>query len=73
MTENFKYFLDSNVWLYALTDQDEEHKQKAENLIEKIGEHICLSTQVINEVCLNLKRKASFDETQISYLISSFI
>ena len=72
MTENFKSFLDSNVWIYALTDQDEERKEKAENLIEKNKERICFSTQVINEVCLNLKRKSSVSEAEISTLISSF-
>lgn len=70
MTENSKCFPDSNVWLYALTNQDEKRKHRAENLIEKIKKRICLSTQVINEVCLNLKRKSSFDETEISRLIS---
>ncbi len=72
MTESCKFFPDSNVWLYALTDQNEERKRKAEDLIERFHERICLSTQVINEVCLNLKRKASFDERQISNLILSF-
>ena len=72
MTENFKCFLDSNVWLYALSDQEEKRKEKAENLIEKNKKQICLSTQVINEVCLNLKRKSSFDEAEISRLIFSF-
>ena len=72
MTENFKSFPDSNVWLYALTDQDEKRKHQAEDLIEENKERICLSTQVINEVCLNLKKKASFDEAEISRLISSF-
>lgn len=71
-TENYKCFSDSNVWLYIFTDQDEKRKKKAENLIETIRGRICLSTQVINEVCLNLKRKSSFDETEISRLILSF-
>lgn len=72
MTGNFKSFPDSNVWLYALTNQDEKRKKQAEDLIEENKERICLSTQVINEVCLNLKKKASFDEVGISRLISSF-
>ncbi len=72
MTGNFKVFPDSNVWLYVLTDQDEDRKQKAEGLVEENKERICISTQVINEVCLNLKRKASFGEAEISRLISSF-
>ena len=72
MTENSKCFLDSNIWLYALSNQDENRKRKAENLIEKIKNRICLSIQVVNEVCLNLKRKSSFDEVEITRLISSF-
>ncbi len=72
MTENSRSFPDSNVWLYALTNQDEKRKKQAEDLIEENRERICLSTQVINEVCLNLKIKASFDEAEISRLISSF-
>ena len=72
MTENSKSFPDSNVWLYAFSDQDEVRRRQAENLIEENKRQICLSTQVINEVCLNLKRKSSFDEAEISYLISSF-
>ncbi len=72
MTGNFKVFPDSNIWLYALTNQDEDRKQKAEDLVEENEERICISTQVINEVCLNLKRKASFGEAEISRLISSF-
>ena len=72
MTENFKSFLDSNVWLYALTEQDETHKEKAADLIEKHKERICFSTQVINEVCLNLKRKSAFNEQDVSLLIESF-
>ena len=72
MIENSKVFPDSNVWLYALTNQDEKRGQQAEDLIEEIKDRICLSTQVIDEVCLNLKKKASFDETEISRLISSF-
>ena len=57
MTGNSKSFPDSNVWLYAFSDQDEERKRQAENL---------------NEVCLNLKRKSFFDEAEVRYLISSF-
>ena len=72
MTENFKSFLDSNVWLYALTEQDETRKEKAADLIEKHKERICFSTQVINEVCLNLKRKSAFNEQDVSLLIESF-
>lgn len=69
MTEP-KKFADTNVWFYAFTEQDKETKQKAENLVERHKKNICLSTQVINELCTNLIRKASFDEAGIKQLIS---
>ncbi|HXG83882.1 MAG TPA: PIN domain-containing protein [Pyrinomonadaceae bacterium] len=72
MTGNFKAFIDSNVWLYALTDENDERNGQAEKLIKAIAESVCVSAQVINEVCLNLKRKASADEAEINRLIRSF-
>ncbi len=42
MTGNSKSSPDSNVWLYAFSDQDEERKRQAENL---------------NEVCLKFEKK----------------
>jgi predicted nucleic acid-binding protein len=41
-------------------------------LVEENEKRISISTQVINEVCLNLKRKSSFSEAEISRLIHSF-
>lgn len=72
MTGNFKAFVDSNVWLYALTDENDERGGQAEELIESISESISVSTQVINEVCLNLKKKAAAGEAEINRLIRSF-
>ncbi len=69
MTEP-KQFADTNVWFYAFTEQNKELKRKAEDLIERHKKSICLSTQVVNELCTNLIRKASFDEAGIKQLIS---
>lgn len=46
------YFLDSNIWLYALATNQDERKQKiAAQLIQTPS--VVISTQVINEVCIN--------------------
>lgn len=70
------YFLDSNVWLYALLHKkdpnatDEKKRQIAIALID--SPEVVVSTQVINEVCSNLIKKAGFKEDQIKPLIQSF-
>jgi len=50
-------FLDSNVWLYALTPPGtmKAKKDSAMELIRQGG--VLTSLQVINEVCVNLKLK----------------
>jgi predicted nucleic acid-binding protein len=70
-------FLDSNIWLYYLLEnqavaiQERERKRGiAKILID--SSNIVVSTQVINEVCANALRKAAFTEAQIQLLIQSF-
>jgi predicted nucleic acid-binding protein len=72
MTGKSRVFIDSNIWLYALSDENDEKRSISEELIERSEDSVCLSTQVINEVCANLRRKSSAKESEISYLISSF-
>jgi predicted nucleic acid-binding protein len=63
-------FLDTNIWLYAfITGQDPTKTQKAKHLLATAQE-IVLSTQVINEMCVNLLRKAVFTEREIRELIA---
>lgn len=63
--------LDSNIWLYAFVEQGEPQKQAAaKQLLEQPA--AVVSTQIINEVCFNLLRKADFTEEQIRRLIYSF-
>ncbi len=65
-------FLDSNVWLYAfITGQDPHKTTKALHLINSLST-IFVSTQVINEVCVNLLRKQSIPETEIRDFIDDF-
>jgi predicted nucleic acid-binding protein len=73
MTGSFEpfCFLDSNIWIYALADNQELGKHDvACKLVDSEG--VVVSTQVINEVCVNLIKKSAFSETQIQALIRSF-
>jgi predicted nucleic acid-binding protein len=64
-------FIDSNVWLYGFILGEETNKSEiARTLIETHDPVV--STQVINEVCVNLIRRANFNEAEISQLIQSF-
>ncbi len=64
-------FIDSNIWLYALIDAGDSHRrQRAVSLIE--SDNLVVTTQVINEVCVNLIRKAGMAESAVPGLIESF-
>ncbi|MBD2232567.1 PIN domain-containing protein [Phormidium tenue] len=70
------YFLDSNIWLYALlknrqpTPEDFHKAQVSNDLIDAPG--VVISIQVVNEVCVNLTKKARFNESQVQSLIQDF-
>lgn len=64
-------FLDTNVWLYALIRSGEPLKTEiARQLIQ--SETIVTSSQVINEICVNLLKKTDLREDNISRIITSF-
>lgn len=69
--DEITYFLDSNIWLYALIQSQNINKHAIANQVVRAN-RIFISTQVINEVCINLIRKASFSEEQIYALITAF-
>jgi predicted nucleic acid-binding protein len=76
MTES-PCLIDSNVWLYSLmTDpkatalEDIRKYSLATQLIGSVD--LIVSTQVINEVCSVLVRKAAFTEIQIKQIIQEF-
>jgi predicted nucleic acid-binding protein len=70
--ESQPFFIDSNIWLYRFivncSDPSAIPKQQiATNITNQ--EKLLISTQVVNEVCSNLIRKARFDNSQIQNLL----
>lgn len=63
------YFVDSNIWLYAFMDATTPKHAMADALLTQSG--IVLSTQVVNEVCSNLIRKAGYTETEIQQTLQN--
>jgi predicted nucleic acid-binding protein len=65
-------FIDSNIWLYRFIinprDANAIPKQKIATTITNYQNSL-ISTQVVNEVCSNLIRKAGFNNTQIQLLL----
>jgi len=71
MPENNACFVDTNVWLYSLIEgQDKAKSETARSLI--LQSVPVVSTQVINEICVNLLKKTDISEERISQLIESF-
>lgn len=68
-----KVFIDSNIWLYALIESDEsiDKHHEAKQCIAS-AENIVISTQVVNEVCVNLLRKGKKDMAYIAQFIFDF-
>lgn len=64
-------FIDSNIWLYAFIESQAPDKSITARSVIKNND-VVISTQVINEVCVNLIRKAMFPEEQIQALIDGF-
>ncbi|MDO8446393.1 MAG: PIN domain-containing protein [Deltaproteobacteria bacterium] len=64
-------FLDTNIWLYAfIKSEDNDKTAIADQLIK--SHRILASSQVVNELCVNLIKKAKLSEPQIQELITSF-
>lgn len=66
-----KCFLDSNIWLYAFNKSQDTRKHAVANQLLRAKGFI-ISTQVINEVCRNLIKKASFSDAQIKNVVVAF-
>lgn len=64
-------FIDSNIWLYSFVESQNAQKTYIAKSIVR-NENIVISVQVINEVCVNLIRKAHFSEEKIRRLVESF-
>ncbi|BBD69908.1 hypothetical protein NIES4072_27560 [Nostoc commune NIES-4072] len=69
-------FIDTNVWLYRLFDDNKievAERERKRNIAISItsNQGIIISTQVVNEVSANLLKKATFNEEQIKAVIQS--
>jgi predicted nucleic acid-binding protein len=66
-------FVDTNIWLYAfIAGQDAAKSAKARQLLQENVTSLIVSSQVINEICVNLIRKAHVPESTLAPLIHSF-
>lgn len=73
LQEKINCFVDSNIWLYGfLKTQDIGKSTIANELINDSNLNITVSTQVINEVCVNLKKKTNLSESGLQTVIKSF-
>lgn len=69
-------FIDTNVWLYRLFDDqriepnERERKRKIATEITQKS-NLVISTQVINELSVNLLKKANFQEEEVKQVIQS--
>jgi len=66
-----KIFVDTNIWLYAFMEQDSQKSSISKEIIDKNIERTYLSTQILNEICINLLKKANYSEKEIKYLIKN--
>ncbi|MDR2674343.1 MAG: PIN domain-containing protein [Opitutaceae bacterium] len=64
-----RYFVDSNVWIYQLSDDEPAKKERAGESLASMR-HKVISWQVVNEVCANLIRKKGRDEVFVRFAIS---
>ncbi len=65
--------IDSNIWLYAFIEtQNADKSSIANSVIQNKDISIVVSTQIINEVCVNLIKKADFSEEKTRELIGNF-
>ncbi|MGH8064648.1 MAG: PIN domain-containing protein [Candidatus Entotheonellia bacterium] len=71
-TESKSCFIDTNVWPYAFIEGDDRQKSARAKLLIEVSRAMIVSIQVINEVCVNLIKKAQFSEQQVQQLIESF-
>lgn len=67
-----KVFVDSNIWLYSLiqSGNNDRHQQAVDFLIQM--DRPVINSQVIREVCSNLKKKTNIPEEQLCTLIHGF-
>ncbi|MGK5093535.1 hypothetical protein WDW89_16190 [Deltaproteobacteria bacterium TL4] len=63
-----KIFIDSNIWIYAAMADGDDKTIVAKKLTEQQS---VTSTQVINEISVNLLRKYKYTETELIFFVSN--
>ena len=69
-SEPRRCFVDTNIWLYALIETGSPKREVAKATVSQPG--VVVSTQVINETCVNLLRHVAFSEASIRQLVAAF-
>ncbi len=64
-------FVDTNIWLYAFIESNDDQKRITAKAIVQSCD-VVVSTQVINEACVNLLKKTPLQEVEIRQLIAAF-
>jgi predicted nucleic acid-binding protein len=65
-------FVDSNIWLYSLIQPGDVNKhQQSLNFLLQLSRPV-INSQVIREICSNLKKKTSLPEDQLCTLIDGW-
>ncbi len=65
-------FVDTNIWLYSLIESsDDDRHQKATDFLLQLSSPV-INSQVIREICSNLKKKTQVPENQIRSLINGW-
>jgi len=73
---NDKVFVDSNIWLYALIETQQKEDQFKHEIAKKLIHqltNIQVNTQIVNEVTINLMRKAAKDNDFIYTFLRDFL
>lgn len=68
-------FIDTNIWFYAFVrgnSAEEASKNDRANKLIKGCPNIVISIQIINELSVNLLKKAAYSESRLKALISAF-
>ena len=66
-------FVDTNIWLYAFIEgPNASRSDEARRLLRENEGSVIVSSQVINEICVNLLKKAHVPEAEVQQLVYSF-
>ena len=62
-------FIDTNIWIYAFSESNDNKSKLAKTLIKK--NNIYLNTQVLNEICFQLIKNENYNDEEILQLVKN--